>query len=291
MRREHEFGGDEALAVPRAEELLRLLLHLFLLLGDERDDVVEGVERRDPRIARAGEGLQGRHHDPFDPKRLVERRRGEREADGGAVPVRDDRTVPASAAPLHLEGLRMFWVDLGDDERHVFVHTVRLDVREDMMTGLRQRGFRFRRGVRRERAEADVGIELRARRLELYVGDRLRDSARHEPVRDVAVTLADVPLARRERADLEPGMADEQADEALPDRAGGAEDRDAPLTAHASSLTHDAAGYRGLTVGSPSAVAPCAIRASYVTITSSSLARLEAAARWIASGLRRALPP
>ena len=34
----------------------------------------------------------------------------------------------------------------------------------------------------------------------------------------------------------------------------------------ASSLTHDAAGYRGLTVGSPSAVAPCAIRASYVTM-------------------------
>src|SRR5207245_2602350 len=34
----------------------------------------------------------------------------------------------------------------------------------------------------------------------------------------------------------------------------------------ASSLTHDAAGYRGLTAGSPSAVAPCAIRASYVTM-------------------------
>src|SRR5207244_12778102 len=87
-------------------------------------------------------------------------------------------------------------------------------------------------GVRGGRAEADVGVELGARRLELYVGDRLRDSARHEPVRDVAVTLADVPLARRERADLEPGVTGEQADEALPDRAGGAEDRDAPLTAH-----------------------------------------------------------
>src|SRR5437870_12532896 len=111
MRREHEFGGEEALTVPRAEELLRLLLHLFLLLGDERDDVVEGVERRDPRIARTGEGLQGRHHDAFDPKRLVERRRGEREADGGAVPVREDRAGTCAPATLHLAGLRMSRAD------------------------------------------------------------------------------------------------------------------------------------------------------------------------------------
>src|SRR5205814_9867100 len=55
------------------------------------------------------------------------------------------------------------------------------------------------------------------------------------PWRHVAVPFAGLRVARRERGDLEPGVALKQPDEALPDRARRAEDRDFALS-HARSL-------------------------------------------------------
>ena len=78
----------------------------------------------------------------------------------------------------------------------------------------------------------NLGIEIGPRRLDAHVGDLRGHVLAEVPRRDVAVALAGVALGRRDRGELEPWVTGEQADEALPDRAGGAEDRDAPLTAH-----------------------------------------------------------
>jgi hypothetical protein len=46
------------------------------------------------------------------------------------------------------------------------------------------------------------------------------------------VALAGAALGGRERGQLEPRVVGQQADETLPDRARGAEDRDRPLLRH-----------------------------------------------------------
>ena len=97
------------------------------------------------------------------------------------------------------------------------------------MPGLRERRLPLLGRLARERGEADLGIEIRSRRLEAHVGDLGGHVLAEVPGRDVAVPLAGVPLGGRERGQLEPRMPREQADEALPDRARGAEDRDLTL--------------------------------------------------------------
>ena len=230
MRGEREGRFDEALPVPGAEELLRFLLHLLLFLGDKRHDVVERIERGHARIAGAGERLHRRDDRALDPERLVQWRRGESESDRGAVPVRHDRPGPATFAPLHLEGVHVLGVHLGDEERNVIVHAMGLDVREHVVTGLREGGLPLLSRVGRQRREADLGVEVRARRLQRHargVGGHL---ARPVPWRDVAVALARLRIARGEGADLEPGMTLQKADEPLPHGPGRAEDRDLPFT-------------------------------------------------------------
>src|SRR5205814_6733822 len=96
VHRHREPRGRESLRVPAAEELLDLLDDLLLLARDERDDVVEDVERGHPWVAGPGDRLHRRDDEPVDAEVPVERRDGEGEMDRRAVAVRDDRATPAS---------------------------------------------------------------------------------------------------------------------------------------------------------------------------------------------------
>ena len=120
----------------------------------------------------------------------------------------------------------MLGVDLRDQERNVLVHAMGLHVRENVVPRLRERGFPLLGRVGGQRGEADFGVDVGGGRLERHFGHACRHLAGPMPRRDVAVALAGLRLARRERADLEPGMALQEPDETLPHRSGGAEDGD-----------------------------------------------------------------
>ena len=226
VRGERELGIDEALSVPAAEELLRFLRHLLFLFGDEGDDVVERIERGDPRVARPRERLHGRDDRALDPELLLQRGGGEHEPDRRAVAVGHDGSRPPARASLSVEGVHVFGIDLGDHERNVGVHAVRLHVREDVVPGHRERRFPFRRRLGRQRREADLCVDIGTRCLEGHSSDGRGHVLAPVPRGHVTVPLPRLRVARRERADLEPRMALQETDEALPHRSGGAEDRD-----------------------------------------------------------------
>ena len=177
MRREREAGVDEALPIPCAEELLRLLLHLLFFLGDERDDVVERVERCDAGIARAGDRLHRRDDRELDAERQLQGGGGEREADRRAIPVRHDRAGPATLTTLHVERVHVLGVHFRDEEWNVLIHAMRLHVREDVVPGLRERGLPLFGRVAGQRGEANLGVEIGRGRLQLHAGDRGRHLA------------------------------------------------------------------------------------------------------------------
>src|SRR5438093_13320930 len=88
------------------------------------------------------------------------------------------------------------------------------------MAGLREVGLVVGGHLRRERAEADIGIKASIGRLDRHAADAVRHIRREQPMRDFAVALADGPVGAGERDDLEPWVVREQAAEALPARAG-----------------------------------------------------------------------
>ncbi len=123
----------------RAEDLLRLALELLFFAADERDDVAEDVERRHARVARAGHGLQRRHHHAGQAER-AQRRQRHRQEHRRAVRVGDDPALPA------VRGLRgtqreVVRVDLGDEQRHDRVHPVVARVADDDVAGLGEGAF------------------------------------------------------------------------------------------------------------------------------------------------------
>ena len=94
-RRRHDLVGCGG-----AEELPELALELVLLVVDERNDIAENVERGDPGIARARDGLHRRDENFSDSKTLMNGRQRQRGDDRCAVAVGNDATAPASIATL-----------------------------------------------------------------------------------------------------------------------------------------------------------------------------------------------
>src|ERR1043165_1051899 len=215
---------DEALAVPRAEDLARLDLDLLFLAADVRNDVVEDGQRRDAVPAGAGDGLHGGDVQLLDAPLAFDRRDGEREAHRGAVRVRDD--VAAAALPLLLDRGDVIGIDLGEEQRDVGAHAVVLRVGDDdaaavgvVLLGLAGDG-------RIEATKEKRGFELAAEGLDGEV--RAVDGERRveAPVGGVGVALAVAALGRDDLMQAEPGVVFEELDEALADGAGGAEDGD-----------------------------------------------------------------
>src|SRR5206468_12267915 len=103
--------------VRRAQNLESLRLHLLLFAVDVGNNVVEDVERRDPRIPRARNRLKRRHDQPLDAEGAVERGGRQRQTDGGAVRVRDDEPAATPCTLLRLDQLEVVDVQFRDEAR------------------------------------------------------------------------------------------------------------------------------------------------------------------------------
>ncbi len=72
MGAEADAGVDEARAIPFAEQLLRFELHFFFFTADKGDDVALDVQRGDPGVAGAGNGLKSDDKDFLEAKGIGE---------------------------------------------------------------------------------------------------------------------------------------------------------------------------------------------------------------------------
>ena len=129
----------------------------------------------------------------------------------------------------------MIEVGLRDEQGDIRVHAVVPGIRHHVLArggeGLLDRP----RHVGVERAEHDGTGERRGAFLDRHPGDALRDRDLLPPADDLPVALAGAGGGRRDRGHLEPGVVGEEADELLAHRAGGSQDRDRDLLAHAAS--------------------------------------------------------
>ena len=113
-RADREGRGAELPALPVAEHLRRLGLQLLFLAADVRHDIVDQIERRHARIARAGGRLQARDDHRLDAECAMQGRERQDERDRRAVAVRDDE--PLGAEPLALR-VQRFGVIAGSPPR------------------------------------------------------------------------------------------------------------------------------------------------------------------------------
>src|ERR1700683_3165231 len=101
LRADFEFGEVNRVLRQAAENFSRLSLHLLFFAGNKRNHVFHRVERRDARIAGAGERLHGDYEDFGYAEGVLEWLERHRQTDRRAVWI--GHQIPVGvAAPLLL---------------------------------------------------------------------------------------------------------------------------------------------------------------------------------------------
>ena len=238
--------GDDDAILHAAPDLERLLLALLLLAGDVGNDVVEHLGPALERLARAGDGLIGANDRALGAQRHERVQRRNIGLDGAVGLDGDEPHASAQAAALVLDDAGMLGVELGDDHGHVGRAPVRGVVGDDgrLQAGagileLAYGGLGHVDGAEAEvDALADGGGVGRVDHDEVPRG--LGDGLLHGPAAldGLLVGLAGAARGGGDGAQLKPGVAGEQRDEALADHARGADDGDAALHGCGIRLLH-----------------------------------------------------
>ena len=224
LRAHGECAGDHFGAVELAQKFLRFLLHLFLFVFDERDDVAEDVERGYTGISRTADGLHRDGHHGFEAKPLMDRRESEDQSDGGAVGIGNDVAAVLFVPCLNVDQLNVASVDFRDHQRDVFIHAQRAGVGNDRATRVGKARLEFGgdRGI--ERGEDHLGRAIGCGRRNLHFGDGGWDRCLEAPARGVRIGLAFGAVGSGQPCHLEPRVVLEHLDKSLSYDAGGAQD-------------------------------------------------------------------
>jgi hypothetical protein len=169
-------------------------------------------------VARAGERLQGRHDDRFEPEARVERRERHGDHDRRAVRVGDDVAARTILRALRVEQRQVRVVDFGDEQRHVLVHPVGGRVADDRKARARELPFGLARHPARQARKHEVTAKRRLRRFDPQRARVLRHLARQTPRASLRVKFVPRAIRRRQRRHLELRVVCEQLNEPLPDR-------------------------------------------------------------------------
>ena len=157
VRADFRVQRTESVAREIAEDLLRLLLHLFFFAADERNHVGIDVHGSHARITRARNGLHGGSDHARDAE-LLQRRQRHGEHDRGAVRIGDDLPLPAALALLVRNDLQMIGIDFRNQQRNIRLHAMVARIGDDDVAGLAQSPARSRWQPRRpSRRTPDAG--------------------------------------------------------------------------------------------------------------------------------------
>src|SRR5579864_1066698 len=232
LRAHGKGAGNYSRSVDLAEQLASLLFHFFFFITDEGDYVAQNVERGDTGISRAADGLHGDGHNCFQAEALVDRSQRENEANRGAVGI-GDHVAPRFLAPgLDIDELDVAAVDLGDHQRHVFLHTQGTGVGDDSAAGLGETRLEFGGDGGIEGGKNDFGRAIGGGGRDLHLGDPRRDLGFQAPTRRLAVNLPFGAVRGGQPGHFEPGMVLEHLDKSLSNDAGGAEDANRNFAVH-----------------------------------------------------------
>jgi hypothetical protein len=234
MRAEAEAGIYKTCAVPFAEELLRLGLHLFFFAVDERNDVAVDVHGSDAGITRARNRLQSDDENFLEAEGISERLQDKHETRCGTIRIRDDEAaVIATVFPLQRNRIEMRRVDLGNEQRNVGIHAVVLGVANNGITGSGEVFFGRPGDGRIERGKNEIASEIRVEALDGETSRFCWNRGVEMPANGVSVAFAGGALGGGDLGELEPGMIGQELHEVLADEARGAENASAPLLRYA----------------------------------------------------------
>ena len=137
-------GGQrtEALAGEIAQDLLRLLLHLFLFAADERNHVGVDVHGSHARITGARDRLHG-GGDHARNAELLQWRERHGQHDRRTIGIGGDLPLPAAQALLVRNDLQMIGIHFRNQQRDVRLHAMIARVGDDHVAGLRKLALNF----------------------------------------------------------------------------------------------------------------------------------------------------
>ena len=227
-RDERRFRTDDLTALNMAEDLERLELRLLFLAADIRNDISDHLRPVRKCLTRTGNRLICADRDLCRLKFLPCRETCDIALDRAVRLDGDEAALCAEAFLLGFDDLKMLAVDLRDHHGDIRCPAMRAVVGDDRCLGLRVQIL--------DRADLFLGhvhcgkYKIDIRRDRVYLVDvaddhvlyLLRHRSIHFPLSAdcLLIGLPRAPAARREDADLIPGVLGKQCDKALPDHTG-----------------------------------------------------------------------
>ena len=98
LRADGKVGFNNFFTVEIPQNFLSFGFYFRFFACDIRQNIVGYIKRRNARITRAGNRLQGGNENRFDTEVSIERGKRRREADDRAVRIRNDKTFAESAS-------------------------------------------------------------------------------------------------------------------------------------------------------------------------------------------------
>ena len=165
----------------------------------------------------------------------MKRRQRHHQADRRAVRVRDHVAARFFAPSLNIDQSDMVRVDLGNDQRNVFLHPQRARIGDHGAASFGEARLEFRGNGSIQSGEDNLRRTFGCRRRDLHAGDCGGNGCLQAPARSVGIKLAFRAVRSRQPGHFEPGMVLQHLDEALSDYTSSAENADRNLFVHVST--------------------------------------------------------